>query len=84
MVALCGLSLVVARGAVGLLFATVPELLIAVASLASGPSGLWSVGSVVVAHGLHGSTACRIFPGMEPASPALASGFLSTAPPGES
>ena len=44
------------------------------------------MGSVVVAHGLSCSTACGIFPGrgLEPVSPALAGGFLTTAPPGKS
>ena len=47
--------------------------------------GLQSAGSVVVAHRLGCSAARGIFPdiGLEPASPALAGGFLTTAPPGK-
>ena len=46
---------------------------------------LWHAGSVVVAHGLSCSAACGIFPdqGLNPC-PALAGGFLTTAPPGKS
>ena len=46
---------------------------------------LQSAGSVVVAHRLSCSAACGIFPGpgLEPMSPALAGGFLTTAPPGK-
>ena len=51
-------------------------LLIAVASLVV-EHGLWSAGSVVVVHG-HLPR-----PGLEPVSPALAGGFLTTAPPGK-
>ena len=42
--------------------------------------------SIVEAHGLGCSAACGIFPrsGIEPVSPALASGFLPTVPPGKS
>ena len=68
------------------------RLLIAVASLvaehglqAHRLQQLWHVGSVVVAHGLSSSTVCGIFPdqGSKPVSPALAGGFLTTAPPGK-
>ena len=48
--------------------------------------GLQSAGSVVVAHGLSCSTAGMWDlpgPGFEPVSPALAGGFLTTAPPGK-
>ena len=48
-------------GGQGLLFFAGCELLTAVASLVSKPR-LWSVGSVVVAHGLSCSTARGIFP----------------------
>ena len=45
--------------------------------------GLWSTGSVVVEHGL----SCGMWdlpgPGLKPVSPALASGFLTTVPPGK-
>ena len=46
--------------------------------------GAWV--SVVVAHGLSCSEACRIFPrlGIEPVSPALASRFLSPVLPEKS
>ena len=55
----------------GLLFVAVHVLLIVVASL-------------VVAHGLSCSAAWGIFPDqLEPMSPALAGGFLTTAPPGK-
>ena len=37
-----------------------------------------------MAHGLSCSAACGIFPDIEPVSPALAGGFLSTVPPGKS
>ena len=48
---------------------------------------LWCTGSVVVACGLSCSKACCIlvpWPGVEPMSPALQSGFLTTGPPGKS
>ena len=47
---------------------------------------LQSAGSVVVAHRLSCSMACGIFPdqGSNPCPPALAGGFLTTAPPGKS
>ena len=51
------------------------------------PRQLWCVGSVVVAHGLSCATGCGILvpqPGIEPTSPALAGGFLTTGPPGKS
>ena len=41
------------------------------------------MGSVVVAHGLSCSAACGIFPD-QGSNPALAGGFLTTAPPGNS
>ena len=44
-------------------------------------------GSVVVAHGLSCHAACGILvprPGIEPESPALEGGFLTTGPPGKS
>ena len=44
-------------------------------------------GSVVVAHGLSCPVACGILvprPGIEPVSPALQDGFLTTGPPGKS
>ena len=84
----------------GLLFLVVRGLLIAVASLvaehglqARGLQQLWLAGSVVVARGLSscGSRAQLLHdmwdlpgPGLEPVSPALAGGFLTTAPPGKS
>ena len=46
-----------------------------------------SVGLVVAAHGLSCSAACGILvpqPGIEPASPGLQGGFLTTGPPGKS
>ena len=52
--------------------------------------GMWAlehVGSVVAAHRLSCPTACGILvppPGIEPASPALEGGFLTTGPPGKS
>ena len=45
-----------------LLFVAVHGLLISGASLVAEPR-LWSMGSVVVAHGFRGSLACGIFPG---------------------
>ena len=47
--------------------------------------GLQSAGSVVVTHGLSCSAACGNLPrpGIKPVSPALAGGFLTTAPPGK-
>ena len=49
--------------------------------------GLYSAGSVVVAHRLSCS-ATKMWdlpgPGLEPVSPALTGGFLTTAPPGKS
>ena len=57
--------------------------LIVEASLLVG-YGLWSTGSVVVVHGLSCSEAHEIFLGWgEPMSPALASGFFTTEPPGK-
>ena len=48
-------------------------------------TGSRRAGSVVVAHGPSRSAACGTFPGpgLEPVSPALAGGFLTTAPPGK-
>ena len=59
-----------------------------VALVASGgfPCAAGALGeqaSVVVTHGLNCSTAC-LGPGLKPVSPALVSGFLTTAPPGKS
>ena len=47
--------------------------------------GLWSTGSVVVAHGLSCSVACGIFPdqGSNLLSLALVGGFFTTEPPGK-
>ena len=47
---------------------------------------LWSVGSVVVAHGLPRFSVCGVFPapGIKPTSPALGGGFSTTGPPGKS
>ena len=49
--------------------------------------GPWSAGSVVVVHWLSCSAACGMWdlpgPGLEPVSPALAGGFLTTGPPGK-
>ena len=59
------------------------ELLVAVASLVAKP-GLYSAGSVVMMHGLSCPAARGILvpqPGIEPMSPALAGGFLTTRPP---
>ena len=85
---LCGLSLVVEsagttlpRGArashCGGFFCGGAQALGVRASVVVAP-----VGSVVVAHGLSCSVACG--PGLEPVSPALAGGFVTTAPPGKS
>ena len=54
--------------------------------------GTWALqlrhtGSVVVARGLSCPAACKFLvplPGIEPASPALEDGFLTTGPPGKS
>ena len=44
--------------------------------------GLWSTGSIVVAHGLSCSVTCGISQTREESvSPALTSGFLTTEPP---
>ena len=82
----------------GLLFIAVQGLLIAVASLveehglyAHGLQQLWTVGSVVVARRLQSTASVVVAhstwdppgPGLEPVSPALAGGFLTTAPPGK-
>ena len=77
-------SLVVASGGYSLV--AVHRLLIAVASLAA-EHGLQSTqSSVVVAYGLSCLVTCGIFldQGLNPASPALAGGFLTTGPPGRS
>ena len=45
------------------------------------PQWLWCVSSIVVAHGLSFSAACGVLvprPGIEPGSPALEGGFLTT------
>ena len=39
---------------------------------------------MVAAHGLSCSAVCGMFPRIEPVSPALASGFLTTGPSGKS
>ena len=89
-VAARGLSLVAASR--GYSFA-VHWLLIAVASLCCGAPALGVRASVVVAHRLSSCGArASLFrgmwdlpgPGLEPVSPALAGGFLTTAPPGKS
>ena len=78
----------------GLLFLMVCGLLIAVASLVAeqglqvcGLQQLWCVGSRAQAQQLW-RTGCGMWdlpgPGLEPMSPALAGGFLTTAPPGKS
>ena len=71
-------------GKQGLLFVAVLGLLIAVASRC-GAQALGARASVVVAHGLSCSAACGIFPRpeIESVSPALAGGFLTSAPPGK-
>ena len=71
-VAMCGLSLVAASGAV--------------ASLATEHRLKSAQASVVVVHGLSCPAACGIFvprPGIQPVFSELADGFLSTVPPGE-
>ena len=72
----------------GLLFVAVCGLLIAVASLCCGAQALGARASVVVTHGLSCSTATNMWdlprPGLEPVSPALAGGVLTTAPTGKS
>ena len=53
----------------------------------AGFSSCGSLASLVVAHGLSCSAACGIIldqGSIEPVSPALAGGFLTTAPPGKS
>ena len=73
----------------GLLFVAVRGLLIAVASLVAEHGlqahGLQSSGSVVVVHGpsCSASTWDLPEPRLEPVLPALAGGFLITAPPGK-
>ena len=73
----------------GPLFIAVRGLLFVVAFLVAehgvqtcGLQQLWLTGSVVVARGLSCSAALPR-PGLEPVSPALAGGFLTTAPPGQ-
>ena len=53
--------------------------------LAVGIRRLWSTGSVVVAHGLSRSATMwdPPQPVIEPGSPALEGGFLTTGPPGK-
>ena len=48
-------------------------------------SQAYSTGSITVVHGLHCSSVCGIFPdqGSNPASPASATGFFTTKPPGK-
>ena len=79
LMAVCGLSLVVAsRGY---------SLVAACGLLLLRSMRLYSVGSVVVVHGLSHPTACGIFPDLEsfePLSPELAGWFLTTEPPGKS
>ena len=72
------------------LFIWLRRVLVAACGLLS--SGVWALkhmhwGSVVVACGLSCPAACGILvprPGIEPASPALEGGFLTTGPPGKS
>ena len=64
-------------------------LFLAVLGLSCGTQDLqlWHAGSVVVALGLSCPVACGILvprPGIEPTSPALEGGFLTTGPPGKS
>ena len=83
-VAACGLSLVVASRGYSLV--AVHRLLIAVASLVA-EHGLQSTQpSAVVAYGLSCLVTCGIFldQGLNPASPTLSGGFLTTGPPGRS
>ena len=63
--------------------------LVAVLGLLSscGTQALEHTGPVVAVRGLSCPAACAILvprPGIEPASPALAGGFLTTGPPGKS
>ena len=55
-------------------------------STGSKRAGSRRAGSVVVAHGLSCSAACRNLPGpgLKPVSPALTGRFLTTVPPGKS
>ena len=80
-------------GEQGLLFIVVRGLLIVVASRVVEHRALVVWASVVVACGLssRGSQAQLLYgmcdlprPGLKPVSPALAGGFLTTAPPGKS
>ena len=73
-------------GEQGLLFITVHRLLVAVASVL-----LWSTGSRCTGFGSCGLRAQLLRgmwdlprPGLEPVSPALSGGFLTSAPPGKS
>ena len=61
-------------------------LLRSTGSRRSGFSMLWHVGLVIMVHGLSCSAACGNFPGpgIEPMSPALAQGFLTTGSPEKS
>ena len=73
-----GLSLLVVHGP-----------LIVVASLVKDPSSFiqepWHAGSVFVVHGLRSHGMWDLLgPRVEPVSPALAGGFLTTGPPGKS
>ena len=76
-----------------LLFIVVCGLLTAAACLCCGERALGTQALLVVAHGLSSCCAqaqllCDMCdfprPGLEPTSPALAGGFLTTAPPGKS
>ena len=68
----------------GLLFVAVRRLPIAVASLVLEHRLRGAQASVVVWCGLSCSVACGIFlEGVEPVSPALAGGVLTTGPPGK-
>ena len=77
-----GLSLVAASGGHSSLRCAGLSLLRPVPLRSTGSR---RAGSVVVAHRLSCSVACGIFPDQDlnPVSPALAGGFLTTAPPGK-
>ena len=66
-------------GKLGLLFIAVHGILTTVASFDFGEHRLYSAESMVVAYGMWDLPG----PGIEPVSPALAGGFLSTVPPGK-
>ena len=80
-------------GEQGLLFVAVRGLLIVAASLCCGARALGARASVVVVRRLSSCGAQALSlrstwdlprPGLKPVSPALAGGFLTTAPPGKS